>query len=97
MKLFKRIICFFTAFIAITINAFADLVDPRYLFEEIPEHTEYRRPIYFTEILKTFGAVIIVILVAVYFIAGHFEKNKNDSNDEKNIDDLKEESDEQDK
>ena len=95
MKLFKRIICFFTAFIAITINAFADVADPNLLFRDMPVYHE--RPIYFSEIVKIFGALIIVILVAVYFIAGHFEKNKNDSNDEKNIDDLKEESDEQDK
>ena len=95
MKLFKKIVCIFTALIAITINAYADVADPNLLFRDMPVYHE--RPIYFAEIVKIFGAVIVLILVAVYFIAWHFEKNKSDSNDEKNIENLKEESDEQNK
>lgn len=96
MKLFKRILCIFTALIAITINAYADVADPNFLFGGTSPRY-HARPIYFSEIVKIFGAILVIILIAVYFIAGHFEKNNKDSKEEKNIENLKEDSDEQDK
>ena len=90
MKSFRKVIGCFIAFMAIARNTYADMI---IIDEPIP----LRSRIDIEEIMAILGVVIIVILIAVYFIAGYFEKNKSDSNDKKNINDLKEESDEQDK
>ena len=89
MKFFRKIVCGFIAFIAIAKNTYADMV--------VIEEPTILGDLEIEELMIVLGIVLFVLLAIAYYIVRKFEKNKSDSKEEKNIDDLKEESDEKDK